>query len=349
MPSAEISQPPVKKQKLTGWIILWAAVLALAAAQVWSWQSNKKRDLDWQTNTAQRLGVLEKTLDEQTARDKQYESRLQLVQEKLVSLESRVNELQTSRLELEKLYRQLLPLRDDLAMREVEYRVRFAMQQLAMGDNVSAALAALQDADAELTALKRPDLAPVKATLTQTVEALQRVPAFDARGFLTRFDQALNAVDRMAPREIPTTLPETKEAVDENAPWWRRWWTETKAAMSSMVRLRVKGDESSDKNSFSKPYLADVTLDRRELRLRLLSLRWMVLTRQSAVSDEAAAAKEWVTQHFSADDPATQSLQALLEELSSSPVAAPLPEISPVLEALRLWRAGQATPNVNEP
>lgn len=347
-PAASKAAPP--KRGLAGLIALWLAVLALAAALAWVWQDNKKRDLDWQTQTAQRLGVLERATEkmqsEQTTNERQVESRLQLMQEKVSMLETRVNELQTSRLALEKLYRQLLPLRDDLAMREVESRVRFAMQQLSTGGNVSAALAALQDADAELTALNRPDLASVKTVLAQTVEALQQVPTFDLRGFLARFDQALGTVDQLKPREIPAALPETKATADEAAPWWRRLWAETKDVLFSMVRLRVHGKvivgKNADDGDASIAYLTDTTLDRRELRLRLLALRWMVLARQPMAGSEATAARDWLTQHFSANDPAVQTLQALLDELAQSPVTAPLPELSPVLEALRRWRAEQA-------
>ncbi|MCL2873078.1 MAG: uroporphyrinogen-III C-methyltransferase [Betaproteobacteria bacterium] len=352
-PSPAVSPPPAKRGR-AGLLALWVAVLVLAAALGWVWQDNKKRDLDWQTHTAQQLGALEsateKLQSEQATNGRQVESRLQLMQEKVSALETRVNELQTSRLALEKLYRQLLPLRDDLAMREVESRVRFAMQQLSVGGNVPTALAALQDADAELTALNRPDLASVKTVLAQTVEALQRVPTFDLRGFLTRFDQALGTVDQLKPREIPVAMPEAPSTADEAAPWWRRLWKGTKDALFSMVRLRVHGkvvvgkagDENAGDGDASTAYLSDTTLDRRELRLRLLALRWMVLARQPMVGSEATATRDWLTQHFSVNDPAVQTLQALLDELAQSPVTTPLPELSPVLQALRRWHAEQA-------
>lgn len=324
-------------------VILWMVVLALAIALGWTWQDSKKRDLEWQTHTAQRLVVLEEAHKEQAARERQYESRLQLIQEKTAALEWRVSEWQTHRQALEKLYRQLLPLRDEVTMREVEYRIRFAIQQLAMSGNVSTALAALQDADAELTALNRLDLATVKTTLAQAIEALQRTPAFDMRGFLVRFDQAMNTVDQMMSREIPVAMPETKMAVDETASRWKRFWIETKETMLSMVRLRVGGEDSA-----SRLRVTDAAHDRQELRLRLLSLRWMALSRQPMAGVEATAVRDWLTQHFAENDPAVQTMQSLLEELASSPVVMSLPEVSPVLEALRRWRAEQAVTGTDD-
>lgn len=345
--SADVGKSlPTSRQGRSGLMILWAVVLVLAAALVWMWQDSKKRDLEWQTHIAQRLGVLENAHSGHAAREKQYENRLQLIQEKTAALEWRVNEWQTNRQALEKLYRQLLPLRDDVTMREVEHRVRFAVQQLAMSGNVRAALAALQDADAELMALNRPDLSVVKVALTRSIEALQRMPTFDMHDFLIRFDQALNTVDQMTPKEIPVAMPKAKIAVDDAASWWQRGWAETKGIMLSMVRLHVvekaDGDVGASRSHLTA-HLTDPVLDRQELRLRLLSLRWLALSRQPMVSAEAAAVRDGLMQRFSESDPAVQTLYSLLEELASSSVAVPLPEIAPVLEALRLWRAEQAT------
>jgi uncharacterized protein HemX len=328
-------------------------VLALAAALVWMWQDSKKRDLEWQTHIAQRVGVLENAHSGQVARERQYENRLQLIQEKTAAMEWHVNEWQANRQALEKLYRQLLPLRDDVAMREVEHRIRFAAQQLTMSGNERVALAALQDADAELMALNRPDLAMVKAALSQSIEALQRMPAFDMHAFLVRFDRALNMVDQMTPKEIPVAMPKAKIVVDEAASWWQRGWAETKEIVLSMVRLHVvekaggdvgEGGASRTQGAAHLPaYLTDSALDRQELRLRLLSLRWLALSRHPMVSAEAAAVRDGLMQRFSENDPAVQLLQSLLEELASLSVVVPLPEMSPALEALRLWRTEQAT------
>ncbi|MDR2016548.1 MAG: uroporphyrinogen-III C-methyltransferase, partial [Burkholderiales bacterium] len=330
---------PVTRQDRGGLTFLWIAVLVLAVALMWMWRDGKKSDSEWQTNTAQQLGTLEEARNEQAVRERQYENRLQLAQEKITALELRLNELHASRQAVEKLYRQLLPLRDDVAVREAEYRIYFAAQQLAMNGNVSAALAALQDADAELAALNRDDLVMVKVALAQAIEALQRTPVFNMRGFLARFDQALDRVEHVVPQKIPASMPPTKIAVDETASWRQRWWAETKEAVLSIVRLRI-GDEVGGSGAL-RPHAVDATLNRQELRLRLLSLRLMVLSRQPMVGAEAKAIQSWLTQHFQESDPDVQTLQALLEELASSPVSVPLPEISPVLEALRLWRAGQ--------
>ncbi|MDR2016320.1 MAG: uroporphyrinogen-III C-methyltransferase [Burkholderiales bacterium] len=339
--NAEKLLPPVTRQDRGGLTFLWIAVLVLAVALMWMWRDGKKSDSEWQNNTVQQLGALEEARNEQAARERQYENRLQLVQEKITALELRLNELHASRQAVEKLYRQLLPLRDDVTVREVEYRVHFAAQQLAMSGNVPVALAALQDADAELAALNRADLATVKATLAQTIETLQRMPVFDIRSFLTRFDQALTLVDQMAPQEVPVAMSPAKIAVDETAPWWRRWWAETKETVLSMVRLRI-GEEVGGGNA-SRAHVADTALDRQELRLRLLSLRLMVLSRQPIAGVEATTVQTWLSQHFVENDPAVRTLQSLLEELASSPVSAPLPEVSPVLDALRLWRSAQPT------
>src|SRR5207302_1575701 len=77
-------------------------------------------------------------------------------QAKIALLENRLAESQTQQAALDALYRELAPSRDEWALTEVEQVLLLASQQLQLAGNVSAALAALQLADAKLQRLNRP-------------------------------------------------------------------------------------------------------------------------------------------------------------------------------------------------
>ncbi|MDR1529234.1 MAG: uroporphyrinogen-III C-methyltransferase [Burkholderiales bacterium] len=315
--------------------LLWLAVLALAAAQFYVWQENKKNDNAWQTDTAQRLTKLESVRQHQENLENQYISGQRLLQERLTALDARINQTQTEQQAIKKLYMQSLPARDEITMREVEYRVRFAEQQLATTGNVQTALSALQEADNELATLDRADLADVRVALTQDIEVLQRAPAFDARDFLVKLDQSLETTETMTPYDLPTTMPATRSSEREEMSGWRYWWQGVKDTILSMVRVQIGQLESRG------IVAADVALDRQELRLRLLTLRMMILTRQSATRGEAIALSSWLSDHFDNDDAHVAALQKMLSDLVASPITVSPPDVSKTVDALRVWRATQ--------
>ncbi len=341
--SAQQSTPTVKSEAQrrsgSGIVItlLWFAVLILAGVQFYLWQESKKDDTAWQTNTAQQLTQLESVSKQQQSLEERTINSQNLLQERLAAFETRINQMQTERQTMEKMYAQALPMRDEMVMREVENRVHFAEQQLAATGNIAAALSMLQEADHELATLNRADLSGVRSALIQDIETLQRSPVFDTRRFLARIDQSLEASATMTPYEIPTAMPSAPlPEIDDTVPNWQRWWNGIKSTMLSMVRVQV-GEHTQ-----TTPKTTDVALDRQELRMRLLALRMMILTRQPSARNEAISTSAWLSDHFDMNDAEVVALHSTLSDLVASPLAAPLPDLSKTLTALRGWRAEQA-------
>jgi uroporphyrin-3 C-methyltransferase len=95
-------------------------------------------------------------------------------QVKLGILESRVAESQSQQIALEALYQELSRNRDEWAFAEIEQSLLIASQQLQLAGNVKAALIALQNADARLQRMERPQLTPLRKALTRDIERWAR-------------------------------------------------------------------------------------------------------------------------------------------------------------------------------
>ncbi len=317
--------------------LLWFAVLLLAGAQFYLWQESKKDSNAWQMSTAQRLAQLEEAGKQQKTVEERYASGQGLMQERLAAFETRINQMQAERQTMEKMYAQVLPVRDEMVMREVENRVYLAEQQLTVTGNITAALGMLQEADNELGTLNRPDLSEVRSVLIQDMEMLQRTPVFDMHRFLAKIDQALENAATMAAYELPTVMPIVPSSEKpEDAPNWQRWWDGIKNTVLSMVRIQTSNHQQS------MPKVTDIALDRQELRTRLLALRMMVLTRQPLARSESISTSAWLSDHFDLNDANVAALQSTLNDLVASPLATPLPDVSKTLAALRVWRSEQA-------
>ena len=82
------------------------------------------------------------------------------VETKLNLLEAKLAESQSQQLALEALYQELTRNRDEVTLEEVEQLLLIANQQLQLASNVKAALIAMQEADARLQRIDRPQLSP---------------------------------------------------------------------------------------------------------------------------------------------------------------------------------------------
>ena len=100
------------------------------------------------------------------ARNAELANELREAQAKVALLEARVSESQTQQASLEALYRELAPSRDEVALNEVEQVLLLASQQLAIANNVQAALARAAARRSEARArFDRPQLVPLRRAL----------------------------------------------------------------------------------------------------------------------------------------------------------------------------------------
>ena len=171
------------------------AVLLVAIAAIGIDAYNRDRQL--RTEVARRLAEEDADLKATRTAVESAQDNLRDAEAKIALLESRLAESQTQQAALEALYRELAPSRDEWALTEVEQVLLLASQQLQLAGNVSAALAALQLADAKLQRLDRPQFVPLRRALARDMDRLKAVPFVDVQGLSLRLDQAISVVDTL--------------------------------------------------------------------------------------------------------------------------------------------------------
>ena len=102
-----------------------------------------------------------------------------------------------SKLALEALYQELTRNRDEATLEEVEQLLLIANQQLQLAGNVKAALIAMQEADARLQRIDRPQLTPLRKILSKDMDLLKAAPYVDTVGISVRLDNLAAAVDQL--------------------------------------------------------------------------------------------------------------------------------------------------------
>src|SRR5438132_11069539 len=249
-------------------------------------------------------------------------------QAKIALLENRLAESQTQQAALDALYRELAPSRDEWALTEVEQVLLLASQQLQLAGNVSAALAALQLADAKLQRLNRPQFVPLRRALARDMDRLKAVPYGDVPGISLRLDQAIAGVDAL-PLALEERLPPPQEAPAKDESGWRRFLRDAWQDLRQLVRI-----ENLDRPEAPLLTPPQQFFLRENLKLRLLSARFDLLFRdQVNFRADVGAAGAWLRQYFDTRSPQVQSLQSLLKQMQSTDMGTEVPDLARSLEA----------------
>ncbi len=311
-------------------------VLLAAIAAVWLDARHDNRVL--RTEIAQQLTAIESSQTAARAAQTQLASDIRDAQAKLTLLETRLAESQAQQGALEALYRDLAPSRDEIALTEIEQVLLVASQQLQLAGNVQSALAALQLADAKLQRLDRPQFLPLRRALARDIDRLKAVPFVDINGISVKLDQASAAVPGLPlARDERLPSPPPAEAPAKDLSPWERFLRDAWADVRQMVRIEVSDRPAAPLIAPSQEYYV-----RENLRLRLLSARIAVLSRDDAsFKSDLAAADEWLKQYFDTRAKSVQVVQATVKQLASSPMPGGAPDLSASLEALRVLRLAQ--------
>src|SRR5205823_11587814 len=201
------------------------------------WIDARNRDRQLRTEVAQRLAELDAGDKVLRAALVAAQDSLRDAQAKIALLENRLAESQTQQAALDALYRELAPSRDEWALTEVEQVLLLASQQLQLAGNVSAALAALQLADAKLQRLNRPQFVPLRRALARDMDRLKAVPYVDVSGISLRIDQALATVDTL-PLALEERLPpQPAPAPPADEAGWRRFLRAVWQDVRQLIRV----------------------------------------------------------------------------------------------------------------
>src|SRR5207237_6800076 len=330
-PPASTATPPQDSLRRWRWLqIAVALVLAIGIAAVWMDLRNHDRAL--RLEVAQHLGQLDVTDKVTQETLKLTQDNLRDAQAKIALLENRLAESQSQQAALEALYRELAPSRDEWARTEVEQALLLASQQLQLAGNVSAALAALQLADAKLQRLNRPQFVPLRRALARDMDRLKAVPYVDVPGISLRLDQAIAGIDPL-PLALEERLPPpAQEAPAKDVPGWRRFLRDAWQDLRQLVRI-----ENLDRPEAPLLTPPQQFFLRENLKLRLLSARFDLLFRDQAnFRADLAAADVWLKKYFDTRAKPVQSLQTLLKELRATDMTIELPGLAGSLDAVRV-------------
>ena len=251
-------------------------------------------------------------------------------------LESRVAESQNQQIALEALYQELSRNRDEWAYAEIEQSLFIATQQLALAGNVKAALIALQNADARLQRMDRPQVTALRKAINRDIERLKTVPHVDAVAISVRLDSLIGVVDRMplAMEVRPQPEQPAGAAPASEGGWWTRVWRETWAELKQLVRVQHMNQPDVPLLAPAQSYFL-----RENLKLRLLGARLALLSRDAeSYKADLKAARDWLGRYYDKGNHDVAQALVALRNLHEADVSIEVPDISSTLEAMRAMR-----------
>jgi uroporphyrin-3 C-methyltransferase len=310
-------------------------VIILVPVIVWQWYDTREQITGLQHELAKRLAEADASGKESRNIAGNAAEAGRRAETKLDLLETRLAESQSQQLALEALYQELTRNRDEATLEEVEQLLLIANQQLQLAGNAKAALIAMQEADARLQRIDRPQLTPLRKILSRDTDLLKAAPYVDTVGISIRLDNLAAVVDQLplAMELRPEATPSRREtSPGENA--WLKFARETWEDIKQLVRIQIMDRPDVALLSPSQAYFL-----RENLKLRLLSARHALLARDGAsFKADLEASIDWISRYYDNKSELVVSMLGTLRELRDSDVGVELPRISASLDAVRNYR-----------
>lgn len=317
------------------WLYVTVAALGLAG---WQWQETRQMVQEARQGVAERLAEHEAADTQSRSEARTGQVQLAALENKVGSLDGKVNEFQAQAVALQGLYQDLARGRDDALLLEVEQGLDLAALQLQVAGNVAGAVLALQAADAKLARLDRPQYLPLRKALAKDMDRLRAVPFVDVPGVSLKLENVVAACDRW-PLALDQRPPLARPAVvaPAESPWWARLGSSLWQELQGLVRIqRFDG---------AAPVLLapeQVFFLRENLKLRLLNARLALLSRDPATfRNELKLAQEALGRYFDSRDPGVVAAAASLKLLAGTAVGLELPSLNESLSALRAVKNGK--------
>jgi len=330
--------------------LMLAGLAALLALQWWSARSDIS---DLRREVAQRLQSGENLNSQTKLIADRVDDQLRVLQGKVAVLEARQSESQNQQAALEQLYRDLAKNRDDWALAEIEQVLSTASQQLQIAGNVRSALVALQNADARLSRVDRPQFIAIRRAIAQDIDKLKSLPSVDLTGVAVRLDSLIAQVDAMpllsdekpaivAP--APKTKLSNRQKAESNSAFdwrvemqerWSVWSGELWADLKQLLRVRTVSAPEALLLTPEQAFFA-----RENVKLRLLNARVALLSRNDAAfRSDLAEADRALQRYFDLRDSHTRTGRELIRQIRESVLNIEMPTLSHSLAAVRQSRA----------
>lgn len=259
---------------------------------------------------------------------------------RLGEIQAKLADSQNQQLALEALYRDMSKSRDDWTLADIEQVILTANQQLQLAGNVKAAIIALQNADARLQSLNKPQFTSLRRALNNDIQRLQSLPQVDTVGITLNLDNLIAQVDQLplsSDHEIPvkTSSPPKLAPVDAAGRFSQEMWQDLKG----LVQIRRLDTPDAALLAPEQSYFL-----RQNLKLRLLTARIALLAHdETSYKMDLEAAKTWLTRYFNVRDNRTANAVKETNRLIHSSINIQLPTLTESITALqkssRLGRA----------
>jgi uncharacterized protein HemX len=250
--------------------------------------------------------------------------------------------MQTQRIALEEMYRELARSPDDWLLAEIEQTLNIAAQQLQLAGNVRAAVMALQTADARLARADKLQTVQLRRALNQDLEKLKALPLVDLTGIGIKLDSLVSLVDSLplivAESSPAARAPERKPDPSEGS--MKRFGRDAWDEFRQLVRIReIEGSELALLTPTQSYFL------RENLKLRLLSARHAMLAHEEvSYKEDLKLAREWLNRYFDPKAKVNLAASATLKQLLESAISIAVPDINASTNAVRAARAAREKP-----
>lgn len=343
-PTDKRKEVRVKLSRLIGRINpVLIIVILLVPVLAWQWYDTRAQISELQHELARRLAEADASGKESRNIVTEAGEAGRRMETKLGLLEARFAESQSQQLALEELYQQLTRNRDEVTLEEVEQLLLIANQQLQLASNVKAALIAMQEADARLQRLDRPQLASMRKVLAKDIDLLKSAPYVDIVGISLRLDNLAASIDtlplamELRPPETPSPQHQAVSAESE----WLRFVQEAWKDVKQLVRIQHMNKPDVAVLSPSQAYFL-----RENLKLRLLSARHALLAHNEAsFKADLDVSADWISRYYDTNAKAVVNALDAVRQLGESEVGVELPRISASLDAVREYRLARERGN----
>ncbi|PMS14861.1 fused uroporphyrinogen-III synthase HemD/membrane protein HemX [Trinickia dabaoshanensis] len=341
--------PPVyDAPRRRGGGFVWLVLLLLAVATgIAAFALNRKLD---RLDTA--LAARQQALIAQTAelrmKTEQAIATAHQADAQLQQLEGKLADAQTAQQALQQQYQNLAANRDDWTLAEVEQILASASQQLQLTGNTQLALFALQSADTRLAASSSPQALVVRRAIAQDIDKLKAAPSTDLTGLAIKLDDAIAQADtlpllgevqseRSAKSAASAAVATSATAPGESraAHWWRVFSSAAGDELRSLVQVRRLDNADAMLNS---PEQGEFIRD--NVKLRLLSARLGLLSRNSAtLESDLKAADAALARYFDGTSKRTQTVRALIKDVSQGAQTVAVPNLNTSLQAIHDYKS----------
>lgn len=324
---------PSYKLGSTG-ILLTFAVIALGVMG-WQWYDSRTQSAQLRDELARRLSEGDARNRDAIAAARESHAGVRELREKVETLEGGLAESQNQQVALETLYQQLSRGSDEWALVEIEQTLTIAAQQLQLAGNVRSALLALQNAEARLSRIDRPQLAPIRKVIERDIERLRVAPHVDMVALTGKIDALMESVDTLplAMQQRPREAPVTTAAADDTnmiMRFIRDIWQEFRA----LVRIQTVDRAETPLIDPGQAFFL-----RENLRLRLLSARIALLQRdEKTFRADIQAVRQWLERFYATEDRGPLVALGTVRQLAEAQIGVDVPDINASLSAVRNYK-----------